>query len=288
LVRHEKIWERRFRALFGEQERSTIARLEGNARSKKILALKPDEVRAFGDQPFDPAYWRDRTEDEARSLYEQLASSSFARLEASFGVSFDLEEEFAQLFIGNRANQLAGQVTDTTYRAITDAMSEGVAEGEGIPDIAARIRAVFADASSNRSVVIARTEVISGFNASALSAASSLPHDVVAGQQWIATRDSRTRPTHATADGQIVPVGQPFMVGGAAGMYPGDPALPAGETVQCRCTVAFLTPEEFNAEAALWAEAAPPVPVGRARVALTLVPTGVFDEPRFRRALEAV
>jgi HK97 family phage portal protein len=288
LVRHEKIWERRFRALFGEQERSTIARLEGNARSKKILALKPDEVRAFGDQPFDPQYWRDRTEDEARSLFEQLASSSFARLEATFGVSFDLEEEFAQLFIGNRANQLAGQVTDTTYRAITDAMSEGVTEGEGIPDIASRIRAVFADATSNRSVVIARTEVISGFNASALSAASSLPHDVVAGQQWIATRDSRTRPSHATADGQIVPVGQPFMVGGAAGMYPGDPALPAGETIQCRCTVAFLTPEEFNAEAALWAEAAPPVPVGRARVALTLVPTGTFDEPQFRRALEAV
>jgi hypothetical protein len=71
-------------------------------------------------------------------------------------------------------------------------------------------------------------------------------------------------------------------------MYPGDPALPAKESVQCRCAVAYLTPEEFNQEAALWAEgeAVLPVPVGRARVALALVDAGEFDEPRFRRALE--
>ena len=147
---------------------------------------------------------------------------------------------------------------------------------------------MFDQATTNRATVIARTEVISGFNASGMAAASSLPPDVVAGKQWIATRDSRTRPSHGHADGQIVAVNQPFLVGGAGAMYPGDPALPAKESIQCRCAVAFLTPEEFSSEAALWAEgqASVPVPVGRARVALALVPTGDFDEPRFRRALE--
>jgi HK97 family phage portal protein len=289
IVRQERIWERTFRRLFADQQKATLARLEGNSRAKKIAALTdPQEVRAITDPPFDPDFWRDRTEAEARALFEQLASQSFARLESSFGVSFDLEAEFAQLFIGNRANQLAGQVTATTYNQITQAMMDGVVEGEGIPDIARRIRDVFDQATTNRATVIARTEVISGFNASALAAAGSLPNDVVAGQQWIATRDARTRPSHASADGQIVAVGQPFLVGGSAAAYPGDPALPAKETIQCRCTVAFLTPEEFETEAATFAaaESVSPVPVGRARVALALVPTGDFDESRFRRALE--
>ena len=112
IVRQERIWERSFRRLFADQQKATLARLEGNARSKKIAAMTTaDEVRAITDPPFDPAYWQDRTEQEARALYEQLASQAFARLEGDFGVSFDLEAEFAQLFINNRANQLAGQVT---------------------------------------------------------------------------------------------------------------------------------------------------------------------------------
>jgi uncharacterized protein with gpF-like domain len=32
-------------------------------------------------------------------------------------------------------------------------------------------------------------------------------------------------------------MGQPFIVGGARLMQPGDPAGPPGETIQCRCTV---------------------------------------------------
>jgi hypothetical protein len=36
-----------------------------------------------------------------------------------------------------------------------------------------------------------------------------------------------------------------FDVGGEALLYPGDPSGSAANTVQCRCTVAFLTPEEM-------------------------------------------
>lgn len=293
--RQESTWTRVFGELFDKQERSTLARLK-QSRSKPVRALEAaaearawaDETRGPADGLFDPEFWRGETEATARTLFESLASSAFARLDDHFGVSFDLDAEFAQMFITSRSNQLAGQVTDTTYRAVTDALAAGVSEGDGIPQLAARVREVFDDAKGRRAKVIARTEVISGHNAAALSAASSLPADVVAAQQWIATRDGRTRPSHATADGQIVAVGQPFSVAGVAAAYPGDPSLPASETVQCRCAVAFLTPEEFTAEADAWAAAAAaaPVPIGRARTALALVVPGAFDEQRFRRAIE--
>ena len=54
---------------------------------------------------------------------------------------------------------------------------------------------------------------------------------------WVTRRDDRVRATHAAADGQRVPVGGRFVVGGWAMSYPGDPAGPVWETAGCRCVV---------------------------------------------------
>jgi hypothetical protein len=43
--------------------------------------------------------------------------------------------------------------------------------------------------------------------------------------------------------GDVVPVDEPFSVNGSELMYPGDPAGPASETINCRCTVATVIPE---------------------------------------------
>jgi hypothetical protein len=36
---------------------------------------------------------------------------------------------------------------------------------------------------------------------------------------------------------------EPFTVGGASLMYPGDPAGPAEEVINCRCCVGFIVDE---------------------------------------------
>lgn len=175
-------------------------------------------------------------------------------------------------------------MTDTTYSAIQQALQDGVAAGEDINRIAARVQDVFAQASTNRAKTIARTEVISAANGSASLAASQLPSDVAAGQEFIATRDERTRDDHADADGQIVGMGQPFDVGGEALLYPGDPAGSPENVVNCRCTVAFLTPQDFER-------------LGRSRqvglslakfAVRSLAPGAPFDAAEFRRSLAAV
>ena len=58
---------------------------------------------------------------------------------------------------------------------------------------------------------------------------------------WLSERDDRVRPTHVTADGQRVPVDEPFWVGGYRMMYPTDSSLGAGpeEIVNCRCVEIF-------------------------------------------------
>ena len=279
----ERQWTRALRRLFARQQTSTLARLTGNARAKKVT-----EGRATADELFDPTFWADQTAEVSSDLYEALMGQAFVRLTDRLGASFDIDAEFVQDFITTRANQLAGGVTQATYDAITEALAEGVAEGEGIPDLSARIRGVFEHASETRATRIARTEVIGGYGAATRAAITGLPADVVAGVQWIATRDGRTRESHGVADGQIVAASEPFQVGGASMLYPGDPSGPADEVVNCRCAMAALTPAEFEAEAITYMTAPPPpVSLDRARVAIALVAPGPFDEARFRKALAA-
>src|SRR5690625_7523512 len=63
-------------------------------------------------------------------------------------------------------------------------------------------------------------------------------------RQWWATRDQRTRPAHRVAHEQTVPYGTPFRVGGADMRFPGDPAGPAYQVINCRCVMLILTGSE--------------------------------------------
>lgn len=235
---------------------------------------------------FTRAFWTAEAEQLATDLFEETTAAGLARLSHSFGVSFDLSDRWVVEFIESRANQLAGQVTDTTYEAIQAQLVEGVELGESIDELAERIRSVFTQATDNRATVIARTEVISAYNGSATLGAAQMPADVVAAQEWIATRDGRTRSAHAAVDGQVVAVGAAFEVGGDSLAYPGDPSGRARNTVQCRCSVAFLTPDEY---AEVLARGSLRVEARAAKLALRMIGSGEeFDELGLRRALEAV
>lgn len=56
---------------------------------------------------------------------------------------------------------------------------------------------------------------------------------------WVATLDSRTRPTHVKADGQTVKAGEFFIVGGFKMMRPGDRSAPISEWINCRCEAIY-------------------------------------------------
>lgn len=238
----EQQWARTFRKLFARQASEVIQRLEGK-RGRQVTresrAMEPDHI-------FRQKHWQDVTKQEAEGLVEAVFAAGAGRVAGEFGVSFDLEAAYVQEFVKSRANQLAGQVTDTTYSQITDALAEGVAQGETIQEIAQRVKQVFDNADTARATTIARTEVISAYNASGATVAGQLGADVVGGQQWITTEDARTREAHAIADGQVVGIGEPFDVDGESLAYPGDPSGSPGNIINCRCVTAFLTPEEMD------------------------------------------
>jgi HK97 family phage portal protein len=70
---------------------------------------------------------------------------------------------------------------------------------------------------------------------------------VVAEKRWLTARDGHVRPAgrpdafdHMSAEGQTVPLDEPFIVSGQKMMYPMDMSLgaTAGNVVNCRCSVA--------------------------------------------------
>lgn len=71
-------------------------------------------------------------------------------------------------------------------------------------------------------------------NAGTEAAVVSDPDETV-GLEWVTMEDDRVRDTHKEAAGQVVPSGQPFSVGDAKLLYPGQPVGDPANWINCRC-----------------------------------------------------
>lgn len=143
------------------------------------------------------------------------------------------------------------RIPDEVFDLVAGQLSTGINLGESIPELSRRIDSVLSTTESerwpNRATVIARTETIGALNAGRSEAFVTVAEDdpeLELEKFWLATEDHRTRATHVEADGQRVPVGARFLVGGFELEFPGDPTGPAQEVIQCRCTMLLVEPGE--------------------------------------------
>jgi F like protein/ADP-ribosyltransferase exoenzyme len=146
-------------------------------------------------------------------------------------------DHFTADFVNQQANKLKG-ISQDLWQNIQQELAAGVAAGESVEKLADRVREA-ASITMPRALVIARTQVMAASNAGSYAQASLIA-DSTMQKQWVATEDSRTREDHVHADQQIVPMTGMFIVGGWSMSYPGDFMAPAGEVVNCRCTLGYL------------------------------------------------
>lgn len=73
-------------------------------------------------------------------------------------------------------------------------------------------------------------------NAGTEAATTSDPDEGV-GLEWVTMSDDKVREPHREANGQTVPTGHTFEVGGAQLMYPGQPVGDPENWINCRCVV---------------------------------------------------
>jgi hypothetical protein len=133
-------------------------------------------------------------------------------------------------------------VAETTRANIVSQVRIGQAEGLGVAQISQRIAKAVPSISTQRGALIARTETHGAANFGANKVAQTIGFTLQ--KQWVAAEDHRTRPFHAAANGQMVDLNQPFIVGGEMLMYPGDEAGSPWNTINCRCTTVYEVVDE--------------------------------------------
>lgn len=152
--------------------------------------------------------------------------------------AFDIFEESVLVWLTQHAADRAGLIAETLKSRVRKVLVETFADGQGEAATAKALREEIGGQVSLASAArIARTEAHTAANTGSDNAARATGIDMV--KEWGSTEDSRTRPSHASADGQQVEMDQPFQVGSASLMYPGDPAGPAKEIINCRCVVLY-------------------------------------------------
>ena len=143
--------------------------------------------------------------------------------------------------VRSRALQRIMDISRTTAKRINTQVEAGLANNETLTEIAARIREHVSGMSSARALTVARTEV--GIASATAEQVEMRNTQEVLGitviKIWSATKDDRTRETHADADGDEAKLDSPFIVGGAEMMHPMDPDGPPEEVINCRCVLKY-------------------------------------------------
>jgi len=144
----------------------------------------------------------------------------------------------------NQAGNRMRNTPDEVYGLIVREVERGITEGLALERVRDEIQTILQASGTtywpNRAMTVARTETIGAVNAGVFRGAqldAEARGDVAPFKQWISTEDTRTRPTHTKADKQRTLLSEPFIVGGARLLFPGDPTGPAGEVINCRCSM---------------------------------------------------
>lgn len=262
LKRYEKKLEREFAGLLKTWRSRAVAGLEQVAqRGRLARSLDPEEVFAVTEDD------RDQLLRILEALVAERGEEALAELALSYEI--DLHNLRASKFIESQAQRVLSQIGDTTKQALRESIAASVESGESIGETIARVLEM-PEFGIARAQTIARTEVISAYNFSTVEAWRQ--SGVVDQVEWLSARDSAVRETHSQADGQTAnSVGGYFDVGGSALAFPGDPAGPPEEVINCRCTLLPVIADD--AERGLTHLFAPPTK--RSRIAQ--VKPGVYD-----------
>ncbi len=140
------------------------------------------------------------------------------------------------------ATALTRSLRDRRFdRTVTAAIERGEAlTGKQIETMVTRYRERML---THRAVTIARTEALRSTHQGAralydqaIEEGQLRASDLT--QEWHTAADERVRASHEAMNGQLQPYGTPFVSGkGNLLRYPGDPAAPGDEVINCRCAL---------------------------------------------------
>lgn len=182
-----------------------------------------------------------------KKVADKLIPEASKGILEQLGMEFDFNkyDEATRDYLKDKKIHWAKQVAEETEKDIKAQLVKGYEAGLSSYEIADNIKQS-TGFSMSRAEKIARTEVMSSCNYAQYAASEANP-DIV-GHYWRSQNSRRTRATHRAASKQYRPIGEPFDIGGAKLMFPGDGSLgaPAKEIVNCRCWLEMVFRDEVE------------------------------------------
>lgn len=226
----------------GEQR---IARTWFRSVTRFLDRVRPAVVPEGG--PIDPArvsdhvqFWTDQVDVEVVPEVRNVLTEAWRRVTRAGDPPSD---PYVSQYLNAAGNRMSN-TPDEVYAMIVAEVERGIQEGRSLERVRDDIQVILTAGPTSvwrgRAMTVARTETIGAVNAGVYRAAvldAEQRGDPAPFKQWISTADKRTRPTHVAADKQRTLMSEPFTVGGARLLFPGDPRGPAAEVINCRCSI---------------------------------------------------
>lgn len=230
----ERAMSRAYRSWVAKHREHTFAKLDALGARRSLLVKAP---------AFDIAAILPGLDDTKRSLRQAARPVYASSLETIFNFTLDdigiptfqLDDDRLVSIFANREAALQETVPKTLWDKLFSTVSEGVAQGETLSEIRARVAHVYdVAASSAKTLQVARTETASFMNTARREMFELQGFDQ---GDWVTAEDEHVRESHVLF-GEQGPVPLDFnylTLTGEPGElhFPGDPQAPAGEVINC-------------------------------------------------------
>jgi len=133
----------------------------------------------------------------------------------------------------------------TAWNNIKNNVSAAVEQGTSVENLK-KLLEKNKSFSEYRAETIARTEVGSALLNGSWNGMAALGEFGPTHKVWIATADARSRETHIQVATKVLPINEPYDVGGEPMMYPHSPGASAKNVINCRCDIGYLYPGDTN------------------------------------------
>lgn len=214
LTSDEKLFVVFTRRLFKNQEGRIKEALESEFTGKSKIKAVPELV----DWDIENRIFFEL----AVPIFTDITDRRGRRAGELIGIKFELTPEVIEK-IDKKSMKFAEEVNATTKKKLKQELGEGIAEGEGVPELSERVSEVFKTRRKYEAERIARTEVVSASNAAELEA--YIQSEIIEKKEWLAEPDACEICT--ALDGNVVGLKARF-----DGGFDHPPAHP-----NCRCAI---------------------------------------------------
>jgi len=251
IIRLQKTYEKLMREYFAKQRDRIVENLSkvtsgGRLLSRLYWFSRDDEiVSKNADAVIDLIFENEQLQISTLPLIEKIIRENGAAAvkEISAAMVFDMTSPEVEIMLEAFKNRIKN-INNITYETIKEILKEGYDEGIGLDEIERRIRNKFTEFSKVRSKRIAQTEMNGIVNGAHKQGHKQVG---VTHKQWLPSYLPTSRDTHiAAGDLPPIPIDEPFPVGGALLDFPGDPAGPVEEVVNCHCTYKPIVMTELS------------------------------------------